>query len=189
MFIMFLSNARSHLQLDMASSISSTSTTQTFTGGQSSSRESGSSGKFYACTHLLSLLHRILHMFMFLFLSHARRVLSASKLLSQAEVLSMPWEDLRDYAKERGLSAESRALLDYKLSTMSYEEIMGRTYELYSDIEVAKEKMRPDTEEDIEEDIEEEVKPIARKKRGGASTGGKYICAHHCVSFFQECSS
>jgi len=56
-YIMFLSNARSHLQLDMGSSISSTSTTQTFTGGQSSSRESGSSsGKFYTCTHLLSLL-------------------------------------------------------------------------------------------------------------------------------------
>jgi len=100
---------------------------------------------------------------------------SASKLLSQAEVLSMPWEDLKDYAIECGLSAESRALLDYKLSTMSYEEIMDRTYGLYSDIDEVKEVMKSD--------IEEKVKPIARKKkkRGRSSGSGKFQMCTSCV--------
>lgn len=93
-------------------------------------------------------------------------VASIFKQLSQAEVDSTSWEDLKDYAIECGLSAESVALLDYKLSTMSYEEIIDRTYGLYSDIDEVKEVMKSD--------IEEKVKPIARKKRGGTSTGGKY---------------
>jgi len=105
-------------------------------------------------------------------------VASIFKQLSQAEVDSTSWEDLKDYAIECGLSAESVALLDYKLSTMSYEEIMDRTYGLYSDIDEVKEVMKSD--------IEEKVKPIARKKRGGTSTGGKYnIMCTSCVTFFK----
>ena len=116
MFIMFLSNTRSHLQLDMASSNSCTSISQ----------------------------------------------------MEDVDISSIPWEDLRDYAKERGYTAESLSLLEDKLSSMPDEEIMSRTYHLYSDTEQAKEKMRP-------------IVRKKKKRRGRSSGSGKVQYVPSCV--------